>query len=117
MPDRDLRVRIEYAPIDGTEMRLAVIRLGPLILRQVPVTPDGQIRQEEFAAALNALIDARITELLAANTAEVERRRQAEARAEALHDDWQEAQDWYRQHEKAIRAAGIDAAPDFMVPF
>ena len=36
---------------------------------------------------------------------------------EALLEEILEAHDWYREHEKAIRAAGIPSAPDFMVPF
>lgn len=68
-------------------------------------------------AAQAAEHDRRVAELLAANNREVERRRSAEAWAKALCADWQEAQDWYRQNEKAIRAAGIEPPPDFLVPF
>lgn len=61
--------------------------------------------------------DRRIAELLEANNREVERRRASEFRGDVLNEERREAQDWYREHEKTIRAAGIDRAPDFMVPF
>lgn len=38
-------------------------------------------------------------------------------RTESLASDQADAQRWYRENEKAIRAAGVSAAPDFMVPF
>ena len=117
MPDRDLFARVEYEPIEGSELELARTWLGPILLQQVPVGPETRARPQRFAERLNGLIDARVSELLAANNAEVERRRAAEDRAEALYEDWQAAQDWYRQHEKAIRGGGVDWAPDFMVPF
>lgn len=80
MPDdRDLRARVEYEPIDGADgLELASTWLGPIPLGQAPCTAEGKRRREEFAGRINALIDARISELLAANTREVERRRAAE---------------------------------------
>ena len=71
-------------------------------------------RMPEQIAVLQAALDAFAAE---ANTREVERRRSAEARAKALSEYWVEAQPWYRENEKTIRAAGILTAPDFMVPF
>ncbi len=61
--------------------------------------------------------DRRVSDLLAANNREVERRREVQQAAAALREEFREAQDWYREHEQAIRAAGIPSAPDLMVPF
>lgn len=41
----------------------------------------------------------------------------AKERKSMLRRDIEAAQSWYQRHEKAIRAAGIEDVPDFMVPF
>jgi hypothetical protein len=99
--------RIEVQDVEDAPIVLTKLYLGDILLRTVPCsTAEHGKRQEDARDRINALIEARVTELLETNNREVERRREAEHDLGFMRDAcrlWSEA--YYAA--EAARAAAV----------